>query len=220
MLKNEITYLILFFCLEFGFLLKVNAQQIYVEIGAANAIFKDYQNSKGENTLEAYSSKPLRPFLACGYRLNILNNKVHLNIGLNESSYRIETAFLLNNTTIPTTYKLSYLGLLVGTNISIIKWKDIMFQLHAHLSNDWLTSAVNEYENHKIDLYRQLDKRILRYHAGLAMQYNVSNDIDIFLKYTIANSFKLQSQDFQNGEHYSLLTKSLSIGLLYTIRRW
>jgi hypothetical protein len=198
------------------------AQKFYIETGLSNAYFKDYINNLGENTLDLNYSKPEKPFLDIGYRLNIYKEILEWDIGTNYSTYQIKTAFSSGNIKIPTQYDLNYVSLKTGLNVTLIKWRKIKLQIHSHYSYDWLTFGTNSYQNRVVDIYKEktLDRTLFRYHRGAIIQYEISKKISTYINYNVAESFKEKNKDSNNGEEYVFKTQSVSFGLLYKIEKF
>lgn len=208
--------LIMFF---FVFNQNANSQKFFLETGLSTAYFKDYTNNLGTNTLDLNYSKPKKPFVEAGFRFNIYNERIEWDLAANYSTYQINTAFASGNIKIPMEYELNYAAVKTGVNLTVIDWKKIKLQLHSHFSYDWLTYGTNTYNNQVVNIYKErtLDRTLLRYHRGAAIQYEISNSIATYLNYNLADSFKEKNKDSNNGENYVLRTNSASIGLLFRI---
>ena len=196
-----------------------NGQQIYLEAGFGDAFFEDYVNDLGENTLDDTYSKAKSPFIEGGVRFDIYKERIKLVLGANYSTYTVNTAFTSGNIKIPTTYDLSYISLKYGLNFSLLEWNQFKLQVHFHLSHDWLTAGTNKYREQVIDLYKEktLDRTLLRFHRGIALEYEISYNIAAYLNYGRANSIKEPKTDSTVNESYSFETNSVSLGILFNI---
>lgn len=197
------------------------AQKFYLETGLSTAYFKDYTNDQGNNTLDLSYSNPEKPFLEAGFRFNIYKEKIEWDLGVNYSTYQINTAFSSGNIKIPIQYDLNYASIKTGLNATLINWKKIKLQIHSHFSYDRLNYGTLSYENKLVDVYKEktLDRSLLRYHRGGIIQYEISKQISTYLNYNIADSFKETNKDTNNGENYVFKTNSVSIGLLFKIEK-
>ena len=208
-----------------------NAQKFYLETGFSSAYFKDYRNNLGKNTLDLSYSKSKSPFFEAGYKqyiftersqntVDFLIDKLEFDVGINYSTYKINTGFISQNTSTPVTYDLSYIALKSGLNLSVIDWERLTLQLHFHFSYDWLTKGSYNYENKVVDIFKDktLDRTLFRYHRGANLQYAISDQISIYLNYNMASSFRERSKDSSSGESYIFRTNSSSIGLIFNIK--
>lgn len=214
-IKNSI--LILFLAVLYA----GNAQQFYFETGVSNAFFKDYVNDSGENTLDLDYSKPIEPMFGGGFRFNIYKERIRLNIGSNYSKYKIKTGFYSGNISIPLTYNLSYFSIKTGVNFTVIRWKKLDFQIHSHISHNWVVSGTSKYRDTVIDLYKEdtFDKTLFRYHFGIGLEYEISKNLSTYVSYDLGNSIVESNRDSNQGESYNLRTNSLSFGLLFSIEK-
>lgn len=220
-LKNKI----LFFLLLIAGL--ANAQQVYVGAGFGSAVFKNYADSSGENTLD-YSgfTQSKEPLFDAGFRFNLYKERIKFDIGTNYNKYKINTSFYSGNTTIPITYNLSYISAKAGFNISLIRWKRIKLQVHLHYSYDWLTYGTYRYTDVRnrdifVDIYKEktLDRTLFRYHRGLGIEYKVSEKISAYCNYDLGTSFREENKDSRNGERYALDTQAITLGLLFELSK-
>lgn len=198
------------------------AQQMYVGMGLGSARFEEYENSAGENTLNDSGYKnPEQPFIEGGLRLNI-TERLKLDVGLQYYKYKINTAFSSGNTSVPTTYNLSYLGFKTGFTFDLFRWNELSFQTQLHVSRDLLLSGTNRYQNISVDLYKEktLDRGLWNFYTGVGVAYEISDELSGYLNYTLRKSLKEQNQDSTEGETYSLAANTMTIGLIFTIPRY
>lgn len=218
MRNTKMTYSVLIFLF---FSLTVDAQKFYIETGFGSAFFEDYRNRSGkENILDDSYSRPKRPFMETGFRFNLYKERVHLNLGAGYHTYEINTAFSVGDTKIPTTYNLSYVSSKLGIHLAVIKWNNLKFLIHSHVSQDWFTAGTNKYNGTVLEIYkdRSLDRTLLRIHRGIALEYRISDAISTYMNYNFANSLVEQNEDSREGESYSFETKSISVGILLNIQ--
>lgn len=214
---NSIKYL--FLMLVF-FISKGHAQELYVEAGFGNAFFENYVNNLGENTLDDTYTKPLAPQINTGVRLNIFKERLHFNIGVGYHKYEIKTGVSVGNTKVPLMYDLSYLTSKVGINFSVIRWKSILFQLHTHISYNWLMSGTNSYNNQTFNLTQAntFDPTLLNFNRGVSLEYEFSGAFSMYVSYNKVNSFEELHEDTRSEEKYTLLSNSFNIGVLFNFK--
>lgn len=196
------------------------AQEVFVGSGFSTAIFEDYVNSSGENTLDDSGyTKSKQPLIESGFRFDVYKDRVKVDVGLHYNKYKIKTSFYSGNIRIPATYDLSYVGLKAGLKLDVIRWKKINLQAHIHLYNDWLVQGTNSYGNELINLYedKTLDGSLLGFHRGLGLEYKITKKMACYVNYNVASSFKEANDDSTYGEEYVLKAKSVRIGVLFDI---
>lgn len=198
------------------------AQEVYVGSGFAAAIFDEYENSNGENTLDNSGySRPLDLMFESGFRFNLYRDRIKLDAGFVYNKYKINTSFYSGNLRIPTTYNLSYIGLKIGANATVIHWKRLKFQIHSHFSYDMLIAGTNRYRDFFIDIYKEktLDRTLISFHRGVGLEYEISNQLSAYLNYNLRTSFKEENKDDVAGEKYALEARSFGVGLIFDINK-
>lgn len=208
-------------CFFSCFLLNIQAQQVYIETGLSNAQFKDYENSAGENTLDLNYSKPQKIFFEMGGRYNLYQDKIRWDFGVGYHTYQINTGFFAGKKSIPAVYELSYASVKTGINVSLLELGEFKFQVHSHISHDWLTSGTNNYLDVVVDLYeaKTFDKTLIRYHIGASIEYRITETIATYINYNMANSFRDKNKDSNNGEKYTFNTNAFSLGMLFYLQK-
>ena len=219
MLNNKTKYSFLFFLTVIIYTVK--GQQIYLETGAESAYFKDYLNNLGENSLDLNYSKSQEFFVEGGFRFNLYDNKIKLNLGSSYNTYQINTGFYASpgTSSVPLTYNLTYVSVKTGLIFSIINEPKFKVQVHTHFSHDWLTQGTSKYRNVVNDLYQQgtFDKTLIRFHKGLSVEYNVSDEIATYISYNIADSYREENRDSSVGDSYVFHSNAISFGILFNI---
>ena len=194
-------------------------QQYYVGVGFENAQFKDYVNSFGENTLDLSYSSSQDILFEGGYRASLYSERLKWNLGVSYNKYQINTGFFNGNLSVPLTYNLTYVSLKTGAYFSIINTSRFKFQVHSHISHDWLLKGKSEFNNQSSDLISDntFDKTLISFHKGISLEYSISENIATYLSYNNANSFREENKDSINGEEYTLSTNAFSCGILFKI---
>ena len=220
MLKNSLIHIALSLVLLLTSY-TIKAQQVYIETGLENASFKNYVNNLGINTLDLSYSKAQDFFIESGFRFKLYEERFTWDIGLGYNNYKINTGFYAGNISTPTNYDLSYLTLKAGANFAIVNERRLKVQIHAHISYDWLTAGTRRYNNNTANLYKEntFDKNLLKLHRGISVEYVIHDNLSIYLKYNVADSFKDKEKDSSTQEKYSFHTKAFSVGLLFNILR-
>lgn len=216
--KHKITAILL---MCFSCTLISHAQKMYIETGFGTAFFENYTNRSGDpSVLDDSYSQPMKPFTEVGFRFNLYEEKIYLNLGAGYHTYEINTDFSAGGTKVPTSYNLSYASSKLGLQMAVLKWRAVKLQIHSHVSHDWLTAGTNQYNGVLLDIYnnRSLDRTLIRIHRGISLEYAISNTISAYLNYNLANSLEEQNKDSLNGESYSFETKSISVGILLNIQ--
>lgn len=218
-LKNNFKYSLMLFFSTIVF--AINGQQIYFEVGTASAIFKDYVNDLGENTLDLSYPKPQDFFLESGFRFNIYKERLKLNMGLGYYKYNINTGFFQSGVSIPLKYNLSYASFKTGFIFNIINEPRFKFQIHTHLSYDLLLSGTNEFKDVVNDIYADntFDRTLVRFHKGISAEYILSDTLSTFVSYNIADSIREKKQDSNIEEIYTFHTNAISCGIILNIGR-
>lgn len=196
---------------------KANGQQIYLGTGMENAIFKDYVNSLGINTLNLNYPKTEDVFFEGGYRTDLYTNRFQLNVGVSYNNYEINTGFFDGINDVPINYNLEYFSVKIGLFIAVINLRNFKLNLHTHLSHDWLSKGTSEFNNTINNLYSDntFDKTLISFHKGVNAEYKFSENITSYVSYNISDSFREENKDSVNGEKYTFHTNSISIGLLF-----
>jgi hypothetical protein len=194
-------------------------QQFYVGVGSENAKFKDYVSSSGENTLDLSYASSQDILFEGGYRANLYTNRLKWNLGASYNKYQINTGFFNGNISVPLTYNLTYISLKTGVYFSIINKSRFKFQIHSHISHDWLMKGKSEFNNQSSDLISDntFDKTLISFHKGISVEYSISENIATYLSYNNANSFREENKDSVDGEKYTLSTNAFSCGILFNI---
>jgi hypothetical protein len=206
----------------------INAQEFYVDAGLSTAIFKNYTNDVGSNSLVLSSSKPKKPFFEAGFILDILDkatrysyfeNRIKCNIALNYYTYEINTAYRNETTTVPIYYDLDYFSLKSGISYYFIDNYKFRLRLITNLSYDFLTYATYKYRSRIVDIKNQntFDKTLLSIHGGFGAEYEILPNIIACLKFNIAESFKEKNKDSNIDESYNLRRNSISLGAIFNI---
>ncbi len=197
------------------------AQQVYLGLGGGTAFFDEYVNTYNKNSLNnSIYPKIAEPMIESGVWFDLYRQRVKLDVGLTYKKYKINTAFYSRNTSVPTTYNLSYIGFKIGLNVAVIRWRRIKLLLHSHFSYDFLTFGTNRYRDVFTDLYKEktLNRTMLSFHRGIGLEFKVSKNISTYLNYDLGTSFKEKNQSVQRlGEKYALETRALTIGLIFKI---
>ena len=184
---------------------KANGQQIYLGTGMENAIFKDYVNSLGINTLNLNYPKTEDVFFEGGYRTNLYTNRFQLNVGVSYNNYKINTGFFDGSDNIPLNYNLKYISIKTGVYIALLNLRNFKLNLHTHLSHDWLSKGTSEFNNTINNLYTDntFDKTLISFHKGVNAEYKFSENITSYVSYNISDSFREENKDSVNGEKYT-----------------
>ena len=110
------------------------AQHFFIESSLTTAHFEDYKNDFGTSTLDNKFSKPIELGLGVGVIFPIAKTRFLWDVGLNYDKYKINTSFVVGNTSTNTQYNLSYLTLKTGPSFTLVKFSRVQLQLHAHFS--------------------------------------------------------------------------------------
>ena len=214
MLKYKTTYSLLI--VSTVFIYTINAQEIYIGVGAENAYFKNYINNLGANTLDLKYKKPNDFLLEIGFKSNIYESRFMYDVGITYNNYEISTGFFANNTSIPLNYSLTYTSMKAGLQYAVLDRNRFKLNIHTSLSQDWLISGTSSYLNVSNDLYddNTFDKTLISYHAGISVEYQLSENIATYIRYNTSNSFREEYQDSNPEEKYTLSTNALSTGII------
>lgn len=207
-----------FLVIIFTFLLvnSSNGQQIYIGSGIENAIFKDYVNSLGVNTLNLNYAKTEDVFFEGGLRSNLYTNRLQFNLGVSYNNYEIQTGFFDGFNDVPLNYNLEYFSLKIGLIITILNLRRFKLNMHSHLSHDWLSKGTSSFNNTINNLYTSntFDKTLISFHKGISAEYQFSENLTSYVSINISDSFREENEDSVNGEKYTFHTNALSIGIL------
>ena len=218
MLLKKTIFLILFLL---SFVLFTNAQQLFLEAGVSNSYFKDYVNSSGANTLvEGSTSKIYTPFTEIGVRHNLYEEKLYLNLSAGYQTLKINANFTQSGFTNPVEYDLSYFALKGSIEVNLLKYKKFVLLAHTGLSFDILSQGESRFGTKTIDVYQDanFDRTLLKWHKGASIEYPISKKASMYLRYSIADSFKEENKDSTNGEKYSLRSNYFSVGFLFYVK--
>ena len=218
MLLKKIIFLVLFL---FFFAVSTNAQQLFLEAGVSNSYFKDYINSSGENTfVEGSTSKIATPFAEIGVRHNLYEEKLYLNLSAGYQTLKINANFRQSGFTNPVEYDLSYFSLKGGIEVNLLKYKKFVLLAHTSLSFDILSQGEIRFGGNIIDLHQDanFDRTLLKWHKGGSIEYPINKKASMYLRYSIADSFKEENKDSTSGEKYSLRSNYFSVGFLFYIK--
>lgn len=191
------------------------AQTLYIESSLSSAYFKDYKNDVGVTTLDNSYSKPIEFGVGGGVLIDVTKNtRFKWDFGVNYNKYKINTSFILGNSTTPSHYNLSYVSFKTGPYFSIINHPKIKLQAHSHGSFDYLIFGSNEYNDVYIDLTsgHKLSKVLLNYHYGLALEIIINSKNSFYISYDSKQSL---TTNIDNDESYRLKVTSLMIGLRF-----
>jgi hypothetical protein len=197
-------------------------QQFYLGSGFASAGFNDYSNSFGENTLDDSGySKPKEFLLEGGFLFNIYKEKIKLDAGFHFNKNAINTSFYSGNITVPIAYDLSYAGLSLGLNFTLITWRSIKLQVNTGYSYNGLMDGTAKYTDVVVDVYKEktFDRSLHSYHIGFGFEYKVLEKISAYLNYDLAKSLRENNPDGTGDEKYELERRAISIGLLFDISK-
>lgn len=214
MIKSAIKY-----CIWFLVGYTSYAQTLYVETALSSADFKGYTNDFGVNTLDNTCSNPFELGVGVGVIFDVSKNKrFKWDLGANYNKYKINTSFLLGNTSTATQYNLSYASLKTGPYYSIIDRQRIKIQGHLHSSFDYLVFGSNQYNNVYVDLTsgHQLSKLLMNYHYGLALEIFITSENSFYISYDSKHSFKTK---IDNDETYQVNVNSLMMGFRYKFKQ-
>lgn len=214
MLKYKTTYSLLI--VSTVFIYTLNAQEIYIGVGAENAYFKNYINNLGANTLDLNYKKPKDFLLEIGFKSNIYESRFMYDVGITYNNYKINTGFFTNNTSIPLNYSLTYTSIKAGLQYAVLDRNRFKLNIHTSLSQDWLISGTSSYLNVSNNLYddNTFDKTLISYHLGISVEYHLSENIVTYIRYNTSNSFREEYQDSNPEEKYTLRTNALSTGVI------
>jgi len=194
------------------------AQTLYVESSLSSAYFKEYTNDFGINTLDNTTSKPIELGFGGGVIFDISGNKrLKWDLGLNYNKYKINTSFVLGNTSTPTHYNLSYASLKTGPYFSLIDDPRVKLQVHSHGSFDYLVFGSNQYNNEFLDLTNghQLSKLLMNYHYGLALEIFITSENSFYISYDSKHSFRAT---IENDESYRINVNSVMMGFRFKFK--
>lgn len=196
--------------------LVVGAQQFFIESSLTTAYFKDYKNDSGNPTLDNKYSKPLESGLGAGVIFPISKTRFLWDVGLNYNKYKINTSFVIGNTSTDTQYNLSYLSLKTGPSYTLVKLSRILLQLHGHLSYSHFLQGTNRYLDVLVDLSSEIfDDSLLNYDYGLNTELAITPQTSFYLSYNVKRSLK--SIDV-NDETYKLYATSFYVGLRFQFK--
>jgi opacity protein-like surface antigen len=214
LLKYKTTYSLLI--VSTVFIYTLNAQEIYIGVGAENAYFKNYINNLGANTLDLNYKKPKDFLLEIGFKSNIYESRFMYDVGITYNNYKINTGFFTNNTSIPLNYSLTYTSIKAGLQYAVLDRNRFKLNIHTSLSQDWLISGTSSYLNVSNNLYddNTFDKTLISYHLGISVEYHLSENIVTYIRYNTSNSFREEYQDSNPEEKYTLRTNALSTGVI------
>ena len=217
MLKYKTTYSLL--VVSTVFVYTVRAQEVYVGIGAENAYFKNYLNNLGANTLDLSYSKPLDFFLETGFTSSVFNDRLQYDVGFTYNKYEISTGFFVNNVSIPLKYNLTYISIKAGLQYAIVDRNRFSFNIHSHISQDWLIEGKSSFLDVINNLYEDntFDKTLISFHAGASFNYQISENTTIYMCYNNSNSFIEEYQDSNPEEKYSLSRNAFSTGIIFKL---
>ncbi|WP_298782185.1 hypothetical protein [uncultured Polaribacter sp.] len=200
----------------------LTSQEVYVGTGLGSAIFDEYVNSTGINTLDnAGFRKPKKALFEVGILFNLYKEKAKFDLGFNYNTYQINTSFYSGNLRIPTQYNLSYASAKAGFSAKLLRYKKLILNIHSHYSYNWLTFGTNEYADVFVDLVKDetLDDTLWRFHRGFGLEYEISDKISVYSNYDFATSFKENNEDSNSGEKYVLNTNAFTVGILFEINK-
>lgn len=194
------------------------AQTLYVETVLSSAYFKGYTNDFGVNTLDNTFSNPLELGVGAGVIFDVSKNKrFKWDLGANYNKYKINTSFLLGNTSTATLYTLSYASIKTGPYYSIIDRQRIKIQGHLHGSFEYLVFGFNQYNNVYVDLTsgHQLSKLLMNYHYGLALEIFITSENSFYISYDSKHSFRAK---IENDESYRINANSVMMGFRFKFK--
>jgi|TARA_B110000902_G_scaffold266927_1_gene356936 hypothetical protein len=194
------------------------AQTLYVETSLSSAYFKDYTNDFGMNTLDNSYSSPIELGIGGGVIFDVSKNKrLKWDLGINYNKYKINTSFVVGNTSTSTHYNLSYVSLKSGPYYSLIDKPRVKLQFHSHASFDYLVFGSNQYINEFIDLTsgHQLSKLLMNYHYGLALEIFITSENSFYISYDSKHSFRAT---IENDESYRLNVNSVMLGFRFKFK--
>lgn len=217
MLKHKTTYSLLI--VSTVFIYTINAQEIYIGVGAENAYFKNYINNLGANSLDLNYKKPNDFLLEIGFKSNIYESRLIYDVGITYNNYEISTGFFTNNTSIPLNYSLIYTSIKAGLQYAVLDRNRFKLNIHTSLSQDWLISGTSSYLNVSNNLYDDdtFDKTLISYHIGISLEYELSKNIATYVRYNRSNSFREEYQDSNPEEKYTLSTNALTTGIIFNL---
>lgn len=211
------------YLLFFGLLLAVNvaikAQKVHIELGVAAASFENYVNNRGENTLDNTYGNSVKPFVETMVKFNLYKERIKLDVGVNYSSFEINTGVKSGNLKIPVDYNLEYVALKGGFSFHVLEHNYFKIIIQTHLSYDILTKGRRTYNNEVANLYKEgtLDKTLIRYHIAPSIMYDLNRGISIYGKFNFARSFKEENEDSNIEEKYVFETRGFSVGVAIDI---
>jgi hypothetical protein len=211
---KKTTFLVLFSLIFVQF---TNAQQLFIEAGASTSYFKDYVNSIGINTyVDGSTSKTFTPFAEIGFRHNLYDEKLYLNLSAGYQTFNINSNFTQSGYTSSIEYDLSYFALKANVAVNVVQYKKFVLLAHTGLSFDILSQGESRFGGIVRDVYKDanFDRTLLKWHKGASIEYEINKKTSIYFSYSTADSFKEENKDSTDGEKYKLHSNSFSIGFL------
>ena len=186
------------------------AQQLYVEGGKSSTSF-DFINSKGNNleNLQATTNS----YMAIGYSSHLFTKNLHLNVGLDYSSYgAIGSDNALGNYM---EWQVNYAGLNAGLDYNLFHIKKSSVYVKGVLSAGWFVQGTQTFNNTVIDLKNddEFNPGLVGMQVGVGFVHSISEDLSFYMQYLYGKSLDIASGD----PELKIASSKVGFGLLINI---
>ncbi|WP_157961092.1 porin family protein [Lutibacter citreus] len=188
------------------------AQQLYIE-GGKSSTSLDYKNSQG-NSLENIQATS-NSYITIGYRSQILTKNMHLNVGLDYSSYgAIGSDNTLGNYM---EWNVNYVGLNAGLDYKLFHIKKASVYVKGALSAGFFVQGTQTFNNSVIDLKNNddFDTILISMNAGVGFSHPISEDLSFYVQYLYGKSLDMASGDAE----LKITSNKIGFGLLINISK-
>ncbi|MGV6831370.1 MAG: hypothetical protein ACWA5P_07410 [bacterium] len=189
-------------------------QQLYFEMGPSVSNF-DYTNSQGNSLDNLLSSKSV--YLQAGYRHDLNNEKLHLNIFSSYTNYgAIGSDAVLNNFF---EWDVTYLGIHAGVDYRLFRLREFSFFIKGSAGVEFLLRGNQTVNNQVFDLRGEdeFNSNIFMLKGGLMMTYPIARNTFLSAQYTYGNSALIGQNNTTDNEKLKIQLHQFGIGLIVNL---